>query len=160
MTLQPDAEDLMAGDIFISDAAWARWISTIGIVKLMGASGAIATYGVFTRVMRARVAAASDADRAAMQWARADCLTVQAEAVQGETAGDAAAQAAAAAYNAQLSERAFLSSLPLGRLKAHDGSMHRFARLFAALGSHVTRASRDADLRVFVHASNRFARWS
>ncbi|KAL1511835.1 hypothetical protein AB1Y20_005120 [Prymnesium parvum] len=140
--LAEDAREKGYGEVYIVEEAWERWHDAM--LSLRGTETHLAAMGVMYLEAEKALASAPDEVKDALVLREADLELVQADVRLDETAGTAAAKAAAQAHNKALDKRVWLHDLQLRQLAGPDGKLGSMARLSSAIGSHVTRASREA----------------
>ncbi|KAL3893121.1 MAG: hypothetical protein SGPRY_014452 [Prymnesium sp.] len=118
-------------EVYIVEAARARWHEAL--LSLRGADTHLAATGMMMyQDVTAALADAPQATNASLSLCMADLELIQADARHDETAGGAAAQAAAVAKNQDLDKRAWLGELRLRDLCGADGRLGNMARRWEA----------------------------
>ena len=140
VTLAADARGAGYGAVYIDDDAWSRWAEAMA--ALLAGMNMSAWSKSYEEIMR-RLETASDDVKARLHLHLADLVPVQPEVHHAEE-GSASQKAAAAAKNRAAKDRAFLKELKLGDLAGSDGRLVFYPRAAAALGSHVTVATRES----------------
>ena len=142
--LAPDAAQLGVGAVGIHDTAWARMGTAIrGLIPGERVPGA--TYGTFSELLEGKRGGAAADVLEALTLRASDTFQVQPDQLQPPHGSDTAAEAAAkVAYNKAVRAGEFLQELTLGQMVGADGRLGRLATIYAWMGSHITRESRDA----------------
>ena len=147
LTVDDDAKALAPMAHYVREEAWDRWLQTAG--ELVGPGYTTAVLGVTIEHLEKAFASASCLQKAAMTLSAADPVAAQADgtvltAAIGGAALSPAEAAAAIKYNEEYEEVCFLDNVTFGELCSEGEGADAWARLAAALGSHVTRACRHA----------------
>jgi len=147
VSLDNNAASVKVFTVYVNPAAWSRWWNAITSLAFTPGDAEAAALGVVQARITQRLAVASDATRLQLTLTAADLSAVQADLEYAEgavQANFADGEPEAEKLRRELQDRRFLQLIPFCAFRGADGKLATLGWLHSHLGSHVTRASREA----------------